>query len=286
MTRILARLRSFGAGGVPPYVETWSQRVAEQIEAQFDSVFAALASMGDLADVHVQADYTGAINADQLPLNVIAKRYTGETDNSADAVWSFTTDNGGITATIDGGVLTITDVAATERVTITSVYGDVAKSRSFTVYLDTSSPPSTGTAGGTSASDSTFSTFNSETHAAVSDELSVTIGSAGQAQLSAPLNVLTASVAPAGAFPVYLIWRHWNGASWDDVGTESLSSPNCVVDQDEISGAYFRASGRVSASQTVTGLTASATEKFQLYARNDAGTRTMSLNGTASVVAS
>ena len=271
--------------GLNPKVLTWSQRVCEQIETQFTELFAALSTMPDIADVHIPADYTGTVDPAQFPVTVPAYRYTNTTDNTADAAWSFTTDTGGITASISNGILTITAITATTQVTVTSVYSGVTKSRTFTVYLDVASPPATGTSGSaTTVSDTSFATFNSTTMAAVSDELTVVAGSGGKVTLSAPLTVYTSAVSPTGTFPVRAIWRQWNGVAYVDVATETSSSPDCYVVAFGMS--YGTHPGSIAVSQTVTGLTAGTSYKFQLYLRNSSGTRTMALSGTASAVGS
>jgi hypothetical protein len=262
----------------------WWQLVLKQLNEQLTDLFAALSSMPDIPDVHITADYTGTVDAGQLPLNIVAIRLTNTTDDSANASWSFTTDNGGISATISGGILTITAITATTVVTITSTYQGVDKSRTFTVYLDEATPPATGTGGGTSSSDTTFNSFNSTTHAAVSDELTVTVGSSGNATLSAPLSVYTDPVSPTGTFQIYAKWQWWNGAAWVDVGTEVSSAPNCKVTANKT--VYQVQNGAVSVPQTKTGLTVASSQKFRLLGRNNSGTRTMYLSGTASVVSS
>jgi hypothetical protein len=283
MTRLLSRLADFGRTGLPRFAFTWSQRVCEQIEAQFTDIFAAISSMPDIPDVHITADYTGTVNAGQLPYNVTAQRFTNTTDNTADATWSFTTDNGGITASITSpGVLNITAVISTTEVTLTSSYGGVDKSRGFAVYLDSAAPPATGTGGGTSSSDTAFSSFNSTTHAAVSDELTVTVGSSGNATLSARLTVYTDASGLNATYKIYAKWQWWNGAAWADVGTEVSSSPDCSVRVKNSVATVTN--GSVSVPQTKTGLTVASSQKFRLEARNNSGTRAMYLSGTASVV--
>lgn len=264
-----------------PQFQVWWQLVLASLQESFTQLFEAVSSMPDIQDVHIVADYTGTVQPGQLPRIVTAQRFTSTTDDTANATWSFSSANGAVTGTIVAGVLTITDVQATDVVTISSDYNGVVKSRSFTVYLDTSAPPSSGNTGSgrSTATDTTFNSFNSTTHAAVSDELSVVVGASGNVTLSAPLYLSTDAVSPSGTFSAYGIWRWWNGAAWVDVGTEVVSSISCVVDS-----RHRVFPGRLSVPQTKTGLTPAATEKFQLYARNASGTRTMYLSGTASAV--
>ncbi len=287
MARLLSRLADFGRTGLPRFAFTWSQRVCEQIESQFSDVLIALASMADIPDVHIAADYTGTPNSGQIPATVQAIRYNGTTDVSSSATWGFTTDNGGITASIDAtGILTITAITATTHVTITSTHNGVDKSRTFTVYLDSAAAPSSGTVSGsgTTATDSSLSNISSATHTAISNELSIVIGSNGKATLSSPLTISTAAASPAGTYDVKTIWRHWSGGVWVDMGTETSSNPDCTVTS--VHSSYSVTNGTCKNNRSQTGLTPGATEKYQLYGRNASGTRVMTVTGTASAVGS
>lgn len=270
----------------------------EQIEAQITDLAAQLvliqtaqdtadASMPDIPDVTITADSSGTVHAGQLPRNVAAKRFDGATNVTATSTWSFTVDSGSITATIGAatGVLNITALGSTSVVTITSVHNSITKSRKVTI-IKSIAAPSSGGGGGTSATDTAFASFNSTTHAAVSDELTVTVGSAGEVALSAPLSVYTAEEAPAGTFEVFGIWQWFDGAAWVDRGVEVASDPDARVVFDAEQSIYFASAGTLSVSHTHTGLVAGSSHKYRLMARNAAGTRIMYLSGTASAVGS
>lgn len=275
--------------------QIWWDQFATELETSINNIvtvqsqiFEALSSMPDISDVHIAADYTGTVDADTFPVIIQATRLSGSTDNTDDATWSFTVDSGSLTATVDTGILSITGITATSVVTITSVYNGVTKSRSFTVYLDIAPPPQTDPGGGGSSSsayDTSISNVASATHAPVSDELSIVIGSSGTATLSAPLTVSTAATSPTGSYEVFGKWQWWNGSAWTDVATEIASDPDCNVTGigPKVTGVN---NGSLNVSQSKTGLTVGATEKFRLEARNHTGTRIMILSGTASAVSS
>lgn len=302
MARLLDRLQGSDAAH-PSKVNRWSQRVCDQIEAALTDIianqtdiFAALSTMPDIPDVHIAADYTGVANPDQFPVIVQARRLTNETDNTDDATWDFTLSADGITASIDGGTFSITDAVATCDVTISSEYNGVTKSRTFMAYFDVAPPPDTGTdsgggaVAGTTAKDTLIDSIASASYAAVTRVLNVTIGSSGEVALSAPLTVSTAAAGLAGTYKIWGKWQWFDGGSstWTDVGSEVASSPSAKVTSHVHFGSpttFTETDGTLSVSTTKTGLTTSGTEKFRLMARNDSGTRTMTLSGTASAVA-
>jgi hypothetical protein len=118
--------------------------------------------------------------------------------------------------------------------------------------------------------------------------ITVTAGSGGIVDLAAPLRLITFSGAPSGTFQAHGIWQ-WDstgGGVWVDLGTETTSSPDCVVFLDFDSGEYGENDGTLSVSYHKTGLTSGSSYNFRLQARNHSGTRTMSLAGTASGVGS
>jgi hypothetical protein len=264
------------------------QKNCELIEAQFADIFLALASISDVAPITIVADYTGAVNpANQLPYQVAIKRFSGDTDVTTLTVWSLAAD-AGITATIGAstGLLSITAITASGNITVSSLYNGITKTKLVPVTLSIGAPPSTGTGGGSStASDTTFNSINSATHAAISDELTVTVGSSGTVTLNAASLTVRTAKDTTGTFPVYGIWRWWNGSSYVDVGTEVQSSPNCTLDFDSETGIYFfDPAGSLTVNSSKSGLGVSSSQKFQLYARNSSGTRTMTFTGTASAI--
>jgi hypothetical protein len=295
MARLLSRLADFGLEGIPQSVKTWSQRVCEQIEALFgtqqasiDSILLALASVSEVAPITVTADYTGAINpAAQLPHTVSILRFNGDTDVTISTAWSVA-NNGGVSATIGAatGVYSLNDVTASGSSTVTSIYNGITKTRLIPVTRTVGAPPSTGSggSGSTTATGTTFNSITSTSHAAISDELTVIVGASGNVDLNSSLTASTAPASPAGTFPVYGIWRWWNGAAYVDVGTEVISSPSCASVLGESPGQYYASDGTLSVNTTKTGLTVASSQKFQLYARKSSGSRQIDFSGSASAV--
>lgn len=276
------------------FVVYW-QRVIEQIEEEVGALAlaqtamtTASAKMDDIPDLTIYADHAGVVLNGELPRNVAAKRYDGTTNATTTSTWSFTVLSGSVTATIGAstGVLNITAVGASQsEVRITSVRDNVTLSRSFLVIRSDAPTPS-GSGGGTSAGDSVLASINTTTHAAISDELTVTAGTAGEVALAAPLGVMTAESAPTGTFEVFVKWEWYDGAAWVDVAVEVASDPDCRVTEEAETGALLVFEGDINAPATKTGLTAGSSQKFRLMGRNAAGTRAMTFTGTASAVGS
>jgi hypothetical protein len=286
VAKLLDRLTGQNSSGVA-FRKLW-QKNCELIEAQFSDVFLALASISEVAPIVIVADYTGVVNpADQLPYQVAIKRFSGDTDVTTLTAWSLTAD-AGITATIGAstGLLSITAITASGTITVSSIYNGITKTKLVPVTLSIGATPSTGSGGGGStSSDTTFNSISSATHAAISDELTVTVGSSGTVTLNAASLTVRTTKDTTGTFPVYGLWRWWNGAAWADVGTEVQSSPDCTLDYDSEVGIYFFSpSGSLTVNTSKTGLGVGTSQKFQLYARNSSGTRTMTFTGTASAI--
>lgn len=283
-----------------PQMQAWWQQVIEAIvtneNAQTDLIQQILdaqatadealaegrAIMPDLSAVTVSADYTGAVNPGQLPRSVQASRFDGSTDVTASSAWSMTA-SAGITASVNPttGLVTFTDVDASGTYTVTSVHNSISRSRTAAVTLQSASAPSTGSSGGTSATDTSFTAFSAATHSVVSDELTVTVGTSGNVQLSAPLAVYTAEAPPTGTFEVFGVWQWYDTGTttWVDVGTEVASNPDAT---------YFggmMSEGTLNVSVLKSGLAASSSQKFRLMARTTTGSRLMYLEGEASAVA-
>ena len=116
--------------------------------------------------------------------------------------------------------------------------------------------------------------------ASVSPELSCTVGSTGVVNLQATLSITTAAVFPTGTFRTLGIWRWYNGASYVDIGTPTPSDNGAIVTYDTQVKIYSTQDDTMTVASSKTGLTAGSAAKFQFYAENYSGTRTMSLYGT------
>jgi hypothetical protein len=285
VARLLDRLNRGNSKGVA-FQRLW-QKTVETIEGQFTDILSAISSLSEVAPISIVADYQGTVDpTDQLPYEVAIKRYSGDTDVTTSTAWSVATTSGDITASIGAatGILSVSAVGSSGALTVTSIYNGITKTRLVPVTLFIAAPPSTGSsgAGSTTSSDTSFSSINSTTHAAISDELTVTVGGSGTVTLSAVLTVRTARSAPTGTFPVFGKWEWWDGAAWQDVAAEAESDPDCIIAQPET--IYELNAGTLTLNTSKGGLAPAASEKFRVMARNSSGTRIMTFIGTASAV--
>jgi len=245
------------------------------------------ASMPAPSPVNIYEDYTGALLSGQLPATVIVQRLLNGVDVSAKCRWFLSTVSGSITATIDQtGLVTITALASSSVLQVKSVRDGVTLYCNVTANVVVGNPPFTGS-GGASSSITTFNSTNSTSYSSpiTTSDLSVTVGSSGIVDLSAPLTVQTALTA-AGTYPVWGKWQWNNAGTWTDVAAEVESSPPCTITAYPPNGNLGEGAGRLSVSASKSGLTAGSTQAFRLMARNDAttGTRAMNFSGTASAV--
>jgi hypothetical protein len=242
-----------------------------------------------IAEITVEADHTGSIIAGQLPRNDAFKLMRGGQDVTTQAAWVREIVSGTYTGTVGAatGVLNSTALGSKEAVVRLTATLPASAPRTFDVKLrrNDAPPPASGGSGGgtggTAASTSTFSTVSSTSMAAISGELTVTVGSAGQVSLSAPLTTTTSPDDPAESIMQAGIWQWWNGSAWVDQGTETTGDPVQVIFVDG-PNYYNVINGSLNVSATKTGLTAATSQKFRLRARNTAGTRTIWFSGTAS----
>jgi hypothetical protein len=269
----------YGAPSVvaPPTVPTIDQPDPLLTEAERT----ALASMPDVPPVTIAADSTGTVLTDELPLEVAFKRYSSGVDVTATTAWTRTLLTGNATTTIGAatGILAITGPTnlTDSVVRITSDRDGITLNSDFPIYKSSAASSGAGTGGGSASTDTTFAHFATASHTAVSDELTVTVGSGGVVDLTAALQVKTARVAPLATYETFAIFKWWDGAAWVDVGTEVASDPDTIVYQTD---AIYIDPGAISISTQKTGLTPAATEKFKLYARNSSGTRDMYFVGS------
>ncbi len=281
----------------------WGQRLAEATEAQLADIEAAVAdiavaqadilialnianaNMPDVASIALTANSAGTIDpSSQLPKLITFTRYNGAVNVSTSSTWT-RTNGSGITGTIGAatGVYTLTAATKSGTITATSVHNGITLSRTITVTKTNAPPSSTGSSGGgTTASDSSFTTINSTTPAAITDTLTVTVGTAGNVTLSAPLNVSTAAAFPTGTFEVSGQWYRTTAGAVA-LGTLISSDPDADV-ADLGGGTYDAGDGTLTVNHTDTGLAAASVQTYELRASNGTGTRVMSFSGTASAV--
>ena len=237
------------------------------------------------------ANYAGTLDAGQLPRNIAFKRWQITADVTADATWAIDSQGGitGGTVTVVDGIVTIpsgVSIPAATEIIVSSLYDGVTLiSRIAVTKTNGASPPGTG--GGTSVSDSTFSTVSGTTLTAISDLMTVKTGTGGQLTFSAPLSIYAAAASPDGIFGAIGQWRYRPvSGSFSDAGTQADEIFAATVELE--SGVYFASAGYIDISATVTGLTASTDYEVQLFAARDGSspTKTLSFGGTATVTGS
>lgn len=249
----------------------------------------ARARMPALASITVTADSGGTVNPGQLPRAVQFTRYDLTTDVTSSSVWSATLLTGSASFSIGAGtgILEITALGASSTIEVQSVRDGATLTAVFQVNKQNGAGGGA-SGGGTSASDSSLSSFNSASHAAVSDELSVTAGTTGVVTLTAADLVVTPdAIAPTGAFAVYGKWQ-WDstgGGVWVDVAAEAINTVTAEV-TDLGGGSFYIEDGALTVNTSKTGLVAASVHKFRFLARNNSGTRTIYLSGTVSAAGS
>lgn len=265
---------------------TQDQILADLAQAQADIITAleqagialdlAGAIMPDIPPVSIMADYTGVVLDGQLPRNISAQRFDGDTDVTTSATWSATTISGGATYTIGAatGVLNVTAIASTAVVEITSVYDDISRSRKVTINKVLQDPPPS-SSGSTEYDSSITETTTDSYGAANAGPLTLTCGASGEVELAAPLETTTTAPTAQGCAGKWQVSPVGAG-TWSDVDTEIASTIDAEQD----------ISGYISVNQIATGLTAGNDYDFQLLLRNASGSATIYYVGTASATTS
>jgi hypothetical protein len=225
------------------------------------------------------ANSSGTVTS-SLPRAVRAYRYRGGVDVSATTTWSITTD--GCTATVDAfGGISISAVARTGKIVVTSLRDGVELVGEFTVTKTTSAPPVSGGGGGggggggTASDDTIASTSSSSYGGANAGPMTVTATTGGVVDLSAPLSFSTSGSSSNASGK----WQ-WRvvGGSWADVASEITSSIAATAGEPD--------SGYIEVTQQKTGLTSGTDYEFQLLLRRNGGSGTLTFSGVASAVAS
>lgn len=236
--------------------------------------------MPDTPNEAIYCDYNGVPKVGQFPRYVQAQRFTGNTDNTADATWSFTY-TGSLVATIADGLLTITDCQTDSIVTITSDYDGISVSKTFSVLKSMDGPPLDAPVL------NSFSSFNSTSDVAISDEISVLVGAGGNNRLQGCLRGSADAAAPTGNTLVYYTWYYWDGAAWAVATTETSINVNVSA-----LGAGYRclANSTANLDHSHTGRAPGTTDRYKLYARHNGGgayvARDIYSIGSASVTSS
>ena len=261
-------------------------------DALVDLTGVAVPSLDQVAPVAFAADYLGVLSAGQLPKNINVIRRRGGTDVSSSTTWSIISQTGisGVTVTVSSsGIVTIptgATIGTSSTIEVRSVRDGTTLDARIGVTRNDAAPPSTGSGGGTTVSDSTFSSVSGTSFVAISDMMTVKTGSSGQVQFSAALTTTADSASPTGTFDVEMKWQYRPiSGSFADVASAVSSDPDTQVYFD---GDYFTDDGFVNSSPTKTGLSASTDYEVQLFARRTTSspTKTVYFIGTASAVGS
>lgn len=235
------------------------------------------------ADIVIDADYTGAITS-ALPRTSAYKLFRNGADITGTTTWSVSVLTGVISASIGAstGVLSVNTSSGNltnSTVRIIAVNGTRTRTLDVGIRKVLAAAPSTGGTGGTSASSSFAGDTTTDTMVAISPELTITIGTVGQASLAASYEF---NVSTNGSYDVFARWYRWNGSAYVAIGSEVQSSVPAIWIAADLSGE----AGYGSCNLTDTGLTATSTQKYRLYMRNTSGTVTRTISGSVSAVGS
>ena len=273
----------------------WSAIVddnGDKPEDNADVTASAVPSLDQVAPVAFAADYLGVLSAGQLPKNINVIRRRGGVDVSDSTTWSIISQTGisAVTVTVSSsGIVTIpagATIGASSTIEVRSVRDGTTLDARIGVTRNDAAPPSTGSGGGTTVSDSTFTSVSGTSFVAISDLMTVKTGSSGQIQFGAALTTTCESASPAGSFNVEMKWQYRTvGGSFADVATEVNSDPDT---QTIFEGFYYSEDGFVNSSPTKTGLSTSTDYEVQLFARRTTSspTKDVFFIGTASAVGS
>lgn len=255
----------------------------------------AVPSLDQAAPVAFAANYLGVLADGQLPKTINVVRRRGGTDVSSSTTWSIISQTGisGVTVTVSSsGIVSIptgATIGASSAIEVRSVRDGTTLDARIGVTRNDAAPPSTGTGGGTTVTDSTFSSVSGTSFVAISDLMTVKTGTSGQVQFSAALSVTALASSPTISTANSNIEMKWQyraiSGSFADVATAVNSDPDTQVYFD---GDYFTDDGFVDCSPLKTGLSASTDYEVQLFARRTSSTTTKDIYfiGTASAVGS
>lgn len=241
-------------------------------EAGADVTATAAPSLDALPGQLFAASHTGVVAAEQLPRTVQATRRRGAAIVSGSTSWSVETVN--CTATISAaGLVSITAVAASGRVTVVATRDGVELRGSFDVTVQKAAPPASGGGGsGTTANDSSLEqTSGGLIWTDISGDLIVTTGAGGTVALAAALDFFPNITFPDFGYYTYgaeLRWRRESAPGvWEVVDTPASEQTLAQVETD-LGNIIFQAYGAVACNRTASGLGAGTAQKFRLQARS------------------
>lgn len=248
---------------------------------------ADLGSTGVIIDpfplLTIYADSAGVIKSAQLPKELQLSASQGGADVTTAGTWSRTA-TAGITCSIGAatGLFSVSAMTGSDiSVPIGFAYPSVSRTATVRVLRQDDPPTNTGSStGGTTASTTTLGDTTGtayDTTNAVSDVLTVTTGSVGSVDLTAPITFARVdggfTVDATGAYAKWQ-WRVPAGA-WADVSSEVAEDATAFKNLP---------SGSITGSDTKSGLAASTTYEFRLLWRRRDSSGTASniyrVNGT------
>lgn len=260
-------------------------------DALVDLTGVAVPSLDQVAPVAFAADYLGVLSAGQLPKNIGVIRRRGGVDVSSTTTWSIVSQVG-ITGTVtvsSSGVVTIPSgatIGTSSVIEVRSVRDGTTLDARIGVTRNDAAPPSTGSSGGTTVTDSTFSSVSGTSFVAISDLMTVKTGASGQVQFAAALTTTVEAAAPVGTFPVEMKWQYRTvGGTFADVASAVSSTTDATT---LFEGFYYSEDGFIDCSPLKTGLSASTDYEVQLFARRISSSplKSVFFLGTASAVGS
>lgn len=249
--------------------------------------------MSYIEPIIIQASYAGVVQDGQLPALRAPRRFFGNEDVTADTSWSVAASDG-LTVSINNtpadderGTVSLTALtAAAGSITITSSLDGIDIAQTFSVTRQNAAAPVTtgGTGGGggggepgTPATDTTFVTIDTNTtHQAISDVLSVIVGTSGEVDCAASLafsvgnqGTFDSGDLPDGAL-MALKWAYSADGStgWTDLGTETTGSQAFNYFYVEVPKGRKNFPGSTDCNQNKTGLMPGDTAWFRLMGRN------------------
>lgn len=261
---------SFNPPPLPPQqpnwgqFQVWWQQFLEALKSVLLQIFSAISSMPDIPNETVFAAWNGPVRDGQLPRFVQAYRYTGSTDDTLNASWSFTVDYGDLTGTINNGLLEITALGQTSGVTITSDYNDVQVSKSFVVTKQLAvMPPNNANFGATNE----FVSFTGAGPTSImANPINISTGAGGTIQYFGELLFYTDAAPPTGNFDLTLWWYQSTGGGAYGVRVGFASAKDLIVTALP-NGGYLVDAGRALASNGAAfiGLPAFTAYQYKLY---------------------
>ena len=230
------------------------------------------------ATISINANNAG-VPQTTLPKTQAFMLMRGGVDVTNVATWSVAILSGTITASIAAGVLSLSlnaGVLTTSTLRLTAVYLGTTRIFDLRVTrIDAPAAPPSG--GGSSNTGSISGALASSTPVPISPELTVTIGSGGNADLSALYTFETNETVGNATRSMVARWYRWNGSAYIAIGAAVAAYYDFVP--------VSRESGEGNITYSDAGLTAGSTQKYRLYGNAAGNSITTARNVTGSVSA-